>query len=352
MAKKLGKDGIRLCTRYGARGIHIPVMLLVSLSLNILALSIPFLEISMIGKGKIIYDLPRSTWLMWTEGLYVIAILILSFSIIFPILKLAGMFIVWFGPKTLARQERIHGLVRNLGKWSFMDIFVVSLLLALTNKQAFIHSKPMIGVYSFIAAIVLSMITSELLHRKLRHVAREIGVAHEPEDPDRLACPLLSFKWYGWLIGTLLIGSLITLTAAVAVTFLQIHQFLLSSNAYSILRSIESLFQQKQYVVGISMVVFLIVFPFLRVMGTIVHWYSASPEWKSIRRIQWLDLVARWSMLDVFGLALILVLTEGQRMVRTDVRIGLYCLIGAIALTVLLPMLATRLDPTHRRLLR
>jgi uncharacterized paraquat-inducible protein A len=87
-------------------------------------------------------------------------------------------------------------------------------------------------------------------------------------------------------------------------------------------------------------------------MGTIVHWYSASPEWKSLRRIEWLDLVARWSMLDVFGLALILILTEGQRMVRTDIRTGLYCLIGAIALTVLLPLLATRLDPMHRRFLR
>ena len=52
-------------------------------------------------------------------------------------------------------------------------------------------------------------------------------------------------------------------------------------------------------------------------------------------------------MIDVFGLALILILTEGQEMIRTEVHSGAYILVAAIALTVVLPAFATWLDPVR-----
>ncbi len=70
------------------------------------------------------------------------------------------------------------------------------------------------------------------------------------------------------------------------------------------------------------------------------------------RRItyRWVGRIARWSMLDVLGLALFLVMTEGQRMIKTELLVGLYFVICSIVLAVVLPLLASRLDPSTRSL--
>ena len=61
----------------GKRGWIIPVLLIISLTANILGLLLPFLEIDEAFHDKVIYSLPHSVELMWEHKLYFIAILIL-----------------------------------------------------------------------------------------------------------------------------------------------------------------------------------------------------------------------------------------------------------------------------------
>ena len=142
----------------GKKGLLIPVLLLVSLTLNIFALILPFLQINEALHSTVIYSLPHSVKLMWEHKLYAVSLLILGFSIIFPFVKLISLNLAWFVPWDAKRRTTFIHLIELLGKWSFMDIFVVILLLALTSNQAFIHSKIHIGVYFFIGAISMSMI--------------------------------------------------------------------------------------------------------------------------------------------------------------------------------------------------
>tara|TARA_B100001059_G_C17837239_1_gene589079 strand:- start:1548 stop:2630 length:1083 start_codon:yes stop_codon:yes gene_type:complete len=341
-------DEVRLFRRYGARGWWIPVMLTIALVFNILALTIPFLELSMLLEPVMIYDLPRSVWMMWTQGLYLISILILGFSIIFPLLKLLGMYTAWFGAKTFKRQERILGLVKNLGKWSFMDIFVVSLLLALTNDQWAISATPRIGVYFFILAILISMATSEILHSMMLRLSVQLGHASPPKDPAKLGCPLVSFRWRGWFIGVMLILAMLTFIAAVGFPFLKIRQVMLSDLAYNILEVVRAVLDQKQPVIATVLFLSLVIMPSIRIMGAILLWFGLFKERTRRRLYRWVGRIARWSMLDVLGLALFLVLTEGQRMIQTQVLVGLYFVICSILLAVVLPQLAGRLDPSNR----
>ena len=342
------QDGVRLCTRYARRYWYIPIMLTVSLIFNIIALSTDFLTFSMWLHDPLVYGLPHLVWMMWSDHLYVIALLILFFSIIFPLFKLSIMFIVWFRVRTIHRQEKLYHLVQNLGKWSFMDIFIVSLLLAMTNDQAAVSAVPQIGVYFFIAAIVISMLTSELIHSILRRTALEIGTTREPERPERRTCPLFTLRWFGWFIGVLLIGSLITLFASIGLPFLKINQFLLSSNSYNIFETIRAVFSQHQYIVAIMLAVFLILLPTIRVLITILLWFSACSLARRLYWIRKVNIIARWSMIDVFGLSLVLIILEGHDLIRTDVQAGTYLLVIAIVLTVVLPFLAMQIDPVKR----
>tara|TARA_Y100000031_G_C8019880_1_gene292024 strand:- start:146 stop:376 length:231 start_codon:yes stop_codon:yes gene_type:complete len=57
-----------------------------------------------------------------------------------------------------------------------------------------------------------------------------------------------------------------------------------------------------------------------------------------------IDVLSRWCMLDVFGLALFLITTEGKELVKTQVQPGLYIVITAIALSYLLGLIAVMLN--------
>jgi len=60
-------------------------------------------------------------------------------------------------------------------------------------------------------------------------------------------------------------------------------------------------------------------------------------------------MISRWCMLDVFGLALFLVTTEGKEMVKTEIQEGLYIVVVAIALSYLLGAIAVLLSKAMLR---
>ena len=143
----------------------------------------------------------------------------------------------------------------------------------------------------------------------------------------------------------LLIGSLITLFASIGFPFLKINQFLLSSNSYNIFETISAVFSQHQRLVAVMLAVFLVLFPFVRVLSTILLWFSVCSLRRRLYWIRKINIIARWSMIDVFGLSLVLIILEGHDLIRTDVKSGTFVLVLAIVLTVVLPFLALQIDP-------
>jgi uncharacterized paraquat-inducible protein A len=57
-----------------------------------------------------------------------------------------------------------------------------------------------------------------------------------------------------------------------------------------------------------------------------------------------ITVLSRWCMLDVFGLALFLITTEGKDLVKTQIQPGLYVVVFAIALSYGLGAIAIALD--------
>ena len=68
-----------------------------------------------------------------------------------------------------------------------------------------------------------------------------------------------------------------------------------------------------------------------------------------IRARQILEGLSRWSMLDVFGVSLFLVTSEGKDLVNTKVQPGLYTVVIAIALSYVLGFVAVAL---HRVMIK
>ena len=82
------------------------------------------------------------------------------------------------------------------------------------------------------------------------------------------------------------------------------------------------------------------VLPIIRLLILISIWIIPMKLATHQKMREVIDSFSRWCMLDVFGLALFLVATEGKELVKTKVLSGLYIVVIAIGLSYLLAAMA------------
>ena len=317
LAKQLGWWTV-LCT----------LILAASLTSNIFALIFPFLEFSAAFQGNETYSIPHTIQLMWSMNLYAIAALIVAFSLTFPFVKLILLTVVLWLPLTQLGRQKTLSTLRQLGRWSLLDVFIALIILVLADDQIFIGAKPQIGVTLFLAAICSSMFTCELLEY-LNHR----GIPHQHDPLEGRHTPIYwASGWPFWIMIPVIIAAIGSLVAAVSLPFFQISQFLLKDFAYSVLTSIQALDKSGWTAFAITMLAFLVVLPMLRLVMLLILGFV--PMNRFMRRLvhHWSGIIGAWSMLDVFGLALLLFLTEGANLVKFNINSGLYVIIGSVAL--------------------
>lgn len=329
----------RLSTAAGRRGVLIPLGLLTVLCANIIALTVPFLTITMLGKTTE-YKLIESVKLMWDAGIYAVAFLIVGFSIIFPLFKTVSLLLLWFikiGPR---RRNRFIQLLEAAGKWSMFDIFVVSLLMVISTNQVFLSTEPSYGLYLFIIAIIGNMIMSRLMEM----ADQRINFNHRARfgaDTDVLE-PLTSTGGIGWAMPLFLVIALISIVFAIELPFFRINDIPLYSKSYSIHSAIAALFEKGHFGLAIYLILFTCVMPIL-VLALIGHcWMVPKTHFQIAKRLDLIKIVGEWSMLSVFLMALAITVTEGQDMVKTQIKPGLYAIIAAILCSVVCTRLAYR----------
>lgn len=119
----------------------------------------------------------------WTEGDFLVAIIIFTASILIPILKMLAL--VWLclaasgrphaSPKNLAR---LYHLTELVGRWSMVDVFVVAILVALVQVGALSSVLPGPAILSFAAVVVLTMFAAMSFDPRLlwdRHTGADLS---------------------------------------------------------------------------------------------------------------------------------------------------------------------------------
>jgi paraquat-inducible protein A len=103
--------------------------------------------------------------LFWNSGSQALAIIIFVASIVVPVLKLAALSLLALTAQARSRwrpQQRtvLYRIVEFVGRWSMLDIFVITLTVALVRFQtlAVITAGP--GALAFCAVVVLTMLAS------------------------------------------------------------------------------------------------------------------------------------------------------------------------------------------------
>ena len=233
-----------------------------SLASNILALIYPFLEFSAAFQGRERYSIPHTIELMWNLDLYAIAILIVAFSLTFPFVKLIMLTTILWLPMTRTGRSRTLSILRQLGRWSLLDVFIALIILVLADDQLFIGATPRVGVTLFLAAICTSMFTCELLEyfnlRRESHPVDPLKGRHTPV--------YWAAGWLFWLMIPMVVLAIGSLLIALGLPYFQISEMLLKHKSYSVIKSITALLDSGWWIFAYSMLAFLVVFPMLRLV--------------------------------------------------------------------------------------
>ncbi|VTU32842.1 Paraquat-inducible protein A [Variovorax sp. PBS-H4] len=122
----------------------------------------------------------------WVSGAYGLAAIIFIASFLVPLFKLTALVLLavlaqrhssWRQPE----RARLYQALEVIGRWSMLDVFVVSLLAGLVQIQGFAEITAGIGIGAFGAVVVLTMMASLSFDPRLTWDTEDMMDNEEPE---------------------------------------------------------------------------------------------------------------------------------------------------------------------------
>lgn len=99
---------------------------------------------------------------LYRQGMWGVATIVFMASIVVPLLKLLGLFVLVSSRGRNWRRERtlIYKVIGWIGPWAMLDVFLLSILVALIRFGGFATVIPGVGVIAFTAVVVLTILAS------------------------------------------------------------------------------------------------------------------------------------------------------------------------------------------------
>jgi paraquat-inducible protein A len=146
-------------------------LVIASLVLYVPANVYPVLTVVQLGAGAPSTILGGVEELL-SSGMYPLAALVFLASVVVPMLKLIGLVTMlaatqvgWAG--RLRDRTSLFRVVRAIGRWSMIDVFMISILVALVQFGAVVTIAPGLGAVAFAAVVILTMFAAEAFDPRL-----------------------------------------------------------------------------------------------------------------------------------------------------------------------------------------
>ncbi len=126
------------------------------------------------------------------------------------------------------------------------------------------------------------------------------------------------------------------LLAAQLTPVLSIKKFVFWKSSYSLWSGMIGLFHDRHYGLAIILLVFSILFPFTKLAVLMALWVGRFTDARRQDVLKWLERLGRWSMLDVFVVAMIVVIVKTGGALQAQPRLGIYLFASAVLLSMVL----------------
>ena len=121
--------------------------------------------------------------------------------------------------------------------------------------------------------------------------------------------------------------------AGVSLPFMTISQFLFFDNTVSILSGVLDLWRKQEYGLFLIIFLFTIITPIIKIGLLSFIWFS--PFGQQDKYIRLIEKYGKWSMLDVFVVALMIVIIKLDGVAEVEAHIGAYVFAASVLLTMI-----------------
>ncbi|WP_157033446.1 paraquat-inducible protein A [Belnapia moabensis] len=152
-------------------------LILAAVVLYVPANAYPVMDVVTFGRGGP-HTILGGTWEFIEAGFWPLALVVFLASVAVPLLKLIGLAIMLLGihrrsDHGLIGKTRLYRVVEAIGRWSMIDVFVVSVLIALVRFGSVASINAGLGAVCFAGVVVLTILAAEAFDPRLMWDAAE-----------------------------------------------------------------------------------------------------------------------------------------------------------------------------------
>lgn len=151
---------------------------------------LPVLQIESSLKGASQNTILSGVVQFWQDGDYPVALIIFIASVMIPILKVLAIIALCYGARSGRwpyAMTRLYRVTEYIGRWSMVDVFVVSILVGVVQLGSVLSITPAGGAFAFAGVVVLTMLAAQSFDPRLiwdaaaRHEMRLKGAHPSPQ---------------------------------------------------------------------------------------------------------------------------------------------------------------------------
>jgi len=248
-----------------------------------------------------------------------LALVIFGFSIVFPIAKITVL------ARILAHDGDHHvalGRLALAGKWSMLDVCVVIVFASAVQLGFLAEARTGPGMIAFSIAVLLTMIATGRLRRRL---------GEAPAEPPAGRAPLVET--------VLAFAGLAALVVGLVAPSMEVDKWLFWSNEASVASSLVRMVAGGELVPAVLFAVFVVLLPLAHGALSVRDRLQRRPSVADRLR---LELLGEWALHDVYALALILFWIKAGESATVEPRLGFASMLAAAVLTIAGRALAAR----------
>jgi paraquat-inducible protein A len=345
---------------------------LASLVLFGVAHAFPFMSLEIEGRARTATLLSGPVQL-WRDGMWPLALAVLAAATLFPLLKLLAQLATLL-PLQLGRRPpwvgRIFRLVEALHPWAMTEVYLLGVVVAYVKLSDFATVELDIALFAFVALILAMLAADTALE------PHEVWERLRPQTPERVLQPvpgtelvschacdqLLRLPRHGPAAACPRCGAELhrriprslqrtwALVAAAAILYLPANMLPILTVVYfgagepdTILSGVLELFAAGMWPVALLVFFASIVVPVLKLAGLAFLLLSVQLGWTQRRRdrtvlYRLIEGIGRWSMVDVFMIALLVALVNLGAIATIMPGAGAICFTAVVVLTMIASM--------------
>jgi len=131
----------------------------------------PVMEVTTLGQTQADTILSGVIYLA-VNGTWPLALIVFVASVVVPVLKILALGYLAFSVQSRSQwrprdRARLYRIVEQVGRWSMVDVYVVTILVALVHLGSLANVEARVGGFYFGAVVVLTMLAAESFDPRL-----------------------------------------------------------------------------------------------------------------------------------------------------------------------------------------